>query len=91
VADAPVARVEPGRIAAVQALHPLRPLRLAALGDQVEVVPHQAVGVQLPAEPVRDPAQETDEEPAVVVVGEDQPSVDAARGQVVHAVEERRP
>jgi hypothetical protein len=90
VADASVACVEPGRVEAVQPLHPLRERRLAALDQQVEVVPHQAVGVEPPAVAVDDVPQDAEEPAPVVLVEVDQPAVDAAGGQVVRAVAERQ-
>jgi hypothetical protein len=90
MADPTVAGVEARRVQAVQALHPLRERRLTALDDQVEVVPHQAVNVQLPGELLGDAEQHVDEEVPVIVVHEDRAPVDTARRQVVDAVRERR-
>jgi hypothetical protein len=86
MADAAVASVEGRGVQPVQPLHPLRQRRLPALDDQMEVVAHQAVGVQLPGAAVGDAKQELDEEPPIVVVHEDRAPVDATRGQVVDAV-----
>jgi len=76
--DAAMARVEAGRVDPVQAFHALGERGLAALDDQVEVVAHQAVRVQLPAPAIGDAPQEVDEQPTVVVVNEDRAPVDAA-------------
>jgi hypothetical protein len=91
MARAAVAGVEAGGVQPVQPLHPFRQRRLPALDDQVEVIAHQAVGVQLPVMTIGDAEQEVDEEPPVLVVHEDQAPVDAARRQVVDAVGEGQP
>jgi hypothetical protein len=91
VAGAAVAVVEGGRVEAVQPLHPVRELGLAALDHEVEVVAHQAVGVAAPAVPVDHAGEELEKEQPVVVVHEDRPAVDAARREVPDAVAERRP
>jgi hypothetical protein len=90
MADPAVAGVEARRVPPVQPLHALGERRLAALDDQVEMVAHQAVDVQLPGEALRDSQQELHEVAAIVVVHEDQSPVDSARGEVVHAVREGR-
>jgi hypothetical protein len=90
VADSAVARVEGGRVGAVEALHSARQLRLAALDDEVEVVPHQAVRVHRPAERARETGEGHEEEAPIRVVHEDKAAVDATRGQVVDAVREEQ-
>ena len=78
MADAAVAVVEIRRKEAVEELHPLRQLGLAALDHEVVVVPHQAVGVVPPGEVADDAVDEEQEDESVYRVEEDHPPVDAA-------------
>jgi hypothetical protein len=91
VPDAEVAGVEGRGVGAVQSLHPVRERRLAALDDEVEVVSHQAIGMEPPAERAHHLAEVGEEESPVVVVHEHEPPVDAARCDVVDAVRKEQP
>jgi len=85
MANAVVAGVEALRVDPREPVHSLREPRQPRLDDQVNVVAHQAVGVQAPAEAANRLVEELHERRTVDVVPEDQPSLDAAAGDVVDA------
>jgi hypothetical protein len=86
VAPALVPRVEALGENPVQSLHPRREVLTERLDDDVEVVVHEAEDVDAPAEPPGDEHEESDPEPAVVVVAHDRHPCDAARGDVEDAL-----
>jgi len=88
VAPAAVACVEPLGVPAVQLLEPGRELRDGRLYDEVVVVRHQAERVQAPVVLADDEAEESQEDPAVVVVPVDGDPSGTARGDVEPAVGE---
>jgi hypothetical protein len=90
VADPSVPAVEGRCVETIQALHPVRERRLPALDHEVEVVAHEAVGVAAPLEPLDHSLEDREEEPSIVVVHEDRPAVDTARGDVPDPVAEGR-
>jgi hypothetical protein len=90
MSDAALPVVEVRRIEAVEELHSLRELGLAALDHEVVVVAHQAVRMALPPEPADDAVEQQQEHEAICGVEEDHPPVDAARSDVPVAVRERR-
>jgi hypothetical protein len=85
VVDSPVAVVESAGVAAVQVSHALVEVRLGRLHDEVEVVPHQAARVRLPAIALLDATEKAEQEPAVLVVVDDRHVVVAAGDNVVHS------
>ena len=66
-----MALVEGARVAAVQVPHALVEVRLGRLDDQVEVVSHQAAHVHAPVVAALDPAEDVEEDPAILVVQDD--------------------
>jgi hypothetical protein len=77
--------VERLRVDPLQVLDPARDVRFGRLDDEMEVIRHQAVEVELPPAAPHDLPQEAGEQLAIEVVEEDRRSVDAARGDVVDA------
>ncbi len=78
MADAAVPVVEVHRVQAVQVLHALRQLRLAALEHEVEVIAHQAVDVAAPAEADDRSVDEPEEHEAISYADEDQLAIHPA-------------
>src|SRR4051812_41771856 len=60
--------VEVTRVLALEPLHSAREIGLRRLDEEMKVVGHQAVGVDLPAVPADDPISEGQKLPAIVVV-----------------------
>jgi hypothetical protein len=83
VVDASVPVVERAGIAAVQVAHPLVEVGFRRLDDEMEVIAHQAVHVQLPLVTLCDTAEEADEEATVLVVDDDRCVIVAACDDVV--------
>jgi hypothetical protein len=83
-----VARVEPLRVAAVEALEARRQLRDRGLEDEVVVVRHQAGGVHAPVVLADDDAEEPKEDAAVVVIAVDRDPPGPTRRHVEEPVGE---
>jgi hypothetical protein len=83
VVAAAVDGVEGARVLAVQVAHSLGEVRFRCLDEQVVVVAQQAARVEPPAVPPEHAAKLMQEAAPVVVVQEAQPSVVAARRDVV--------
>jgi hypothetical protein len=74
--------IERLRVAAFQALHPEREVRLRSLHQEVVVVGHEAVSEILPASPVSDVPADREEPLAVAFVAND-PLLPVAAGRDV--------
>jgi hypothetical protein len=83
---APVLLVEALGVAAVDLLHPAREVGIVQLDYEVEVIAHQAAGVNLPAAASGRTSDQGDEHAAVIVVGEERHTVVATRRDVVEGV-----
>jgi hypothetical protein len=83
-----VALVEVGHVEAVQPVHPAREPLERGLDEQVVVRSHQAIRVTPPLEAVDHPAQEANEELAIVVVDEEAAVARGASGDVVEGAVE---
>jgi hypothetical protein len=83
VALVPVPPAVPLSVAAVQVLHSIRDGRLDGRDEQVEVIRHQAPGVQLPVVALERLVEEPEEPLARLVVREDGQLANAAADEVV--------
>lgn len=63
--------VEPAGVDAEQPFHARDEIRLGRLDDEVKVIGHEDVGVDLPNGPAEDSGQGFDECPAVAIILED--------------------
>ena len=78
--------IEPAGVRPVELLHAPRQVRLRRLDDEVEVVGHQHVRRDGPAEAGRGLAEETQKGPSIAVRAKDRTSLIAAGGDVIQRV-----
>jgi hypothetical protein len=85
VSLSPIARVEPGRIETVQALHAGREPLDRSFDDEMEVRAHEAPQVHLPAVASSAPLELGQEVAPIVVVDEERAAAGRERRDVVDA------
>jgi hypothetical protein len=90
VADPFMSRIEPLRVAPIDAVQAFREPLEMRLDDQVIVIPHQTVGVTSPLPPTAEATCETDEECPIGVIEKDRALGNPTRGDVVHAITRQR-
>jgi hypothetical protein len=83
--------VEPGAVASVEVLHPRRDVRLGRREQQVEVVRHQHVAVQLPAVPLPRDLEQLQKPLAIPVVVKQRQLPHTATDDVVNPSSNLRP
>jgi hypothetical protein len=91
VAPAAVLGVVAGRVSSIEVLHAVRELLAGALDHGVVVRSHQAEGAQLPAETANGEHEQSEEEPPVIGVAEEQALGNGEAADVVDAVRKLRP
>src|SRR5512133_3811920 len=85
MADMRKAGVEVRRILAIQSLHTAGQVRVRRLNEQMEMVSHEAIGMDPPAVAAHDSIADLEEPPPIVVILVDRLSPVPASGDVIDA------